>query len=141
MLNIHICTIPHKSQRYNTIGDYFWSRDGKRLDIMISDLGDSYKELCVAVHELAESMLCRLRGIEEPDIAKFDIEFEKTRTDPDAEPGDDPKAPYRKEHRFAENIERLFAAEFGLDWNQYEETINEVYNAHLKPDGYIGAGA
>jgi hypothetical protein len=36
-----------------------------------------------------------------------------------SEPGDDPRAPYYREHQFASGMERLMAAELGIDWQQY----------------------
>jgi hypothetical protein len=57
----------------------------------------------------------------------FDMAYEKTRPDgDDSEPGDSPDAPYRNEHFFATSIERLIAAEFGVDWMLYESHINEL---------------
>jgi hypothetical protein len=124
MLNITIKTIPHNEQRYETIGDYQELPNNKLL-VTVSDMGDTYKELLVAVHELCEYYVCRIRGIEEPDIAAFDKQYEVNRAEDDltSEPGDDPKAPYRREHRFAENIERQLCHELGLDWGEYEKTV------------------
>jgi len=45
----------------------------------------------------------------------FDIQFEG-----DGEPGDDPKAPYHRKHQWASRLERMFAAELGVDWGKYE---------------------
>jgi hypothetical protein len=42
----------------------------------------------------------------------------------DTEPGDDPRAPYHKQHVFAENIERLLAAELGVDWSAYDKEVS-----------------
>jgi hypothetical protein len=39
-------------------------------------------------------------------------------------PGDDPRAPYHKQHVFAENIERLLAAELGVDWSAYDKEVS-----------------
>lgn len=122
-LHVVIKAIPHSEQRYETVGDYVYN--GDRVYITVSDMGNRYKEAAVALHEFVEMMLCRLRGIEEPDIAAFDMQYEKNRDPLDltSEPGDDPQAPYRKEHRFAENIERLFVQEMGMDWHEYEKTV------------------
>ena len=69
-------------------------------------------EFCVALHETIEQHLCAKRGISNEDITAFDIKFEKEREHGkhgDNEPGFDPRAPYRKEHSFADKIERLVA--------------------------------
>ena len=125
MLNISIKTIPHKKHRYETVGDYF-DKDGK-THILVSDMNNEDYELLVAIHEILEQHLCKKRGIKEKDITKFDIAFEKRRAagkEPeDAEPGDHPNAPYRKEHFFATNIERTVALELGVNWAAYDDKV------------------
>lgn len=66
-----------------------------------------------------EAYICEKRGISEPDIMVFDIAFEKIPGNENKQPGDDKAAPYRKEHCLAENIERLYAAELGVLWSDY----------------------
>ena len=125
MLNIHIKTIPHKDQQYETIGDWRWDPIHNRLNIHVSDLNDTYKEYLVAIHELIECYLCFIRGISQQSVDEFDKQYEKMRSPDDttSEPGDDIRAPYRKEHFFATNIERMICHEMGIDWNDYEKTI------------------
>ena len=41
----------------------------------------------------------------------------------DAEPGNDPRAPYRNEHDFATTIEMLVAQKLGVKWSDYEKTV------------------
>src|SRR5207237_9118850 len=84
--------------------------------------------MLVAVHELVESMLTRYRGISEESIGSFDMAFEEKRERGlvRGEPGDAPDAPYRREHFFATNLERLLAAELGVDWPIYETYIDSL---------------
>ena len=125
-MNIHIQVIPHNEQTYDTVGDYFYLPNGD-LIICVSEMGDWRKEILVAFHELAESALCKHRDIPEPVIRKFDEAFERKRRKGNTdEPGDDPGAPYRKEHFFATSVERLLAAELKVDWKEYEETVNNL---------------
>jgi hypothetical protein len=42
------------------------------------------------------------------------------------EPGHDPKAPYNKEHIFAEKIERQIAEELGVDWEEYSRVVESL---------------
>lgn len=128
MLNIHIQTIKHSSQRYPTCGDWYYKNSGQDLYITVSELQDWRKEILVAVHELIEVMLCKDHGITQQDVDKFDIEFEKNRDPNDfiTEPGDDPKAPYFHEHFFATVIERLLAMQLKVDWKDYEKAISEL---------------
>ena len=46
---------------------------------------------------------------------RFQAELEGKLHPDDAEPGDDPRAPYRREHRFAMLMEMLMAHELGID--------------------------
>lgn len=125
-MKIVIETVPHKSQRYATCGDWFRDREGT-LHIKVSEeLGDKAASL-VALHELIEVLLCEDRGITQIAVDKFDVEFEDERAPGNTdEPGDDLRAPYRKEHFFATNIERLVAAELGVDWTMYDKAVNDL---------------
>ena len=132
MLAIFIDTIPHAEQRYPTVGDYFYpvtqsDHTPPYMEVKISELGNEDFEFCVAIHELIEAHLCRRRGISEDSITRFDRAYEAARQLGDySEPGDSPEAPYQREHRFATTIERLLADELGLDWLEYESTINRL---------------
>lgn len=124
---IHIHSIPHKFQDYNTVGNY------KKLstfvggwEFEISKMNIDY-EFLVLIHELVEWRLTQKRGIKLKDIDDFDIDFEKNRKPGNTdEPGFDKKCPYRKEHAFATRIEKLIAKELGVDWETYDDTINNL---------------
>lgn len=118
-------TIPHSSQRYDTVGDYF-NEDGTER-IIVSDMGDEDYEFLVAIHELAEQYLTKRRGITEASITAFDEEFERNRKEGNEdEPGDDPNAPYQNEHCLATSIERMMAAALGVKWKEYEDAVNAL---------------
>lgn len=125
-MKIIIETIRHEDQRYITVGDWFFEKDGT-LRIKVSDMKNWKYEFLVAYHELIEVMLCKDRKISQKSVDSFDINFEKEREQGkhglEDEPGDDPKAPYRKEHFFATNIERLTADELGVNWEKYNDTV------------------
>jgi len=125
-MKIIIGTVPHKNQRYETCGDWYTETDGA-IHIKVSDMGNDDYEFLVALHELCEYWLCNKRGIPEEKITAFDVQFERDRDKglhgEDEEPGDDPNAPYRREHFFATNIERMMAHELGVDWAEYNRTI------------------
>lgn len=77
----------------------------------------------VAVHEMVEAWICERRGIKEPDIKAFD------EANPDSDdPGTMPEAPYHKEHIFAECLERLVARELGVNWEEYDRTIEGLFS-------------
>lgn len=120
-MRINIQTIPHNTQRYDTVGDYWIDSDGI-WQIRVSEMSDWKKEFLVAIHELAELALITDRGINEEDIKSFDEEFEDKRTLGNFdEPGDEPTAPYVNEHCIATAIERLMCVELGLKWKEYEK--------------------
>lgn len=120
-MKIQIETIPHAEQRYETVGDWFRDKDGT-LHIKVSDMGNDKYALLVAIHELIEVSLCEHRGITQGQVDAFDMEFEANRKDGDeSEAGDDPAAPYGKEHRFATGIESLMASELDVNWKEYED--------------------
>jgi hypothetical protein len=126
-MKIQIETVPHDKHRYETVGDY-WEADDGVLHVRVSEMDDWRYVILVAVHEVIEMMLTRYRGISEEEISKFDIAFEmrKARSEESGEAGDHPAAPYRKEHFFATNVERLLAAELGVDWSVYERTVDAL---------------
>lgn len=125
-MNIIIETIPHKLQSYETVGDWRRDADGNLRIFVSREIGDKFA-LLVAIHELVEVALCEERGITCEQVDAFDHEYETNRKEGDeSEPGDHPEAPYRKEHFFATNIERLMAAEMGVDWKVYGETIMKL---------------
>jgi hypothetical protein len=124
-MKIHIETIPHREQRYDTVGDW-WLDEAGDLQIRVSDMsrgstGRRRMESLVAVHELIEALLCQFRGIADEDVTAFDTAF--VPSPENAEPGDDPLAPYREEHFFATTIERLLSTELRVDWLDYENAL------------------
>ena len=122
-MKIQLRTIPHSEQRYETVGDWENLPEGS-LRISVSDMGNDDYAFLVAIHELVEVWLCNKRGITDEAVSAFDIEYEKNRPEGDeSEPGDHPDAPYRKEHFFATNIERMIALELGVDWAQYDQKV------------------
>jgi len=134
-MNINVKTIPHNDHRYPTLGDYWFTGDDKQknggdLEVRVSDTGDWRMDFLIAVHEMVEVVLLKNKGVAEPDIMAFDQMFEKEREQglhtQDDEPGDDPRAPYLSEHRFAENIERQIALALGITWDQYADAIAEL---------------
>ncbi len=120
MFNCMISTVPAHTQRYDTIGDWWFRSDGTLLDIRISDCRDWKCEVLVAFHELIEAVLCQTRGISQNQVDAWD----KEHSDLD-EPGADPSAPYYNEHMFAEGLERQLCAELGLSWGMYSRILEE----------------
>ena len=140
--NAQILTIVHHAQRYETSGDW-QTVGGNDFKVTVSELGDWRMEALIGLHELIEAVLCKNAGISQESVDEFDKEFEHARdsysgTHPncftfrgtlendDAEPGDNVAAPYYKQHQLATGIERILAAELGVDWNDYEAAVNAL---------------
>ena len=126
-MKIEITIIPHKAQRYSTSGDWYFHNGIMKINV--SATGDWRMEMLVAVHELVEALVCTSRGITQHQVDAWDGAFEAARGNArptTGEPGDDPKAPYRREHRFAEKVERLLAKELGVDWRKYGKTLDKL---------------
>lgn len=125
-MKIEMITIPHDAQRYDTCGDWEIGKDGS-ISISVSDMGNEDYALLVALHELVEVWFCRKRGISQKSVDDFDIAYENARKDGDiSEPGDSTKAPYFLEHRFATKIERQVAAQLGVNWEEYDNAVNDL---------------
>jgi len=130
MFKVSIETIPHNNQRYETCGDWQFDHIHNRLIIKVSDLGDWKMEACLAFHEMIEAIRCESDGITEHQVDVWDSNFKG-----DGEPGDDPKAPYHKEHVEATRCERVMARQLGVDWEKYEKKLNSlVYKGVLNVD-------
>ncbi len=125
-MRITIETIAHEQQRYQTCGDWYYDEEGN-LTIRVSQLSDWRREALIAVHELVEVLLCKHDGVTQESVDIFDKQFEATRA-PDNfdEPGDDPSAPYVKQHCVATGIERLLAAQLGVNWKEYEKELDRL---------------
>jgi hypothetical protein len=132
--------IPYDKMRYPSAGDYHMVKipvdfnyiskfeDVEQIDI--ADLGDEKLELLVFLHEAIESILTREVGIDEQIIMDFDLAFEEERElglhSDTAEPGMDPRSPYREQHIIAEKCERAVAKLLKINWKEYEKKINEL---------------
>ncbi len=125
-MKINIETIPHDKQRYPTSGDY-WLDENQVLQVRVSDTGkDDYNAL-IAIHELIELTLAKSAGISFKIIDNFDKDFEQLRKPEDmTEPGDAPNSPYRKQHLIATGVEKILAAELGVDWKAYDDAVNNL---------------
>lgn len=125
---VTIQTIRHDKQRYDTAGDWLVTMNrltahqpSLNLDVRISSMQNWRHEALVAIHELIEALLCHHAGISQQAVDEFDMAH------PDApEPGDLADAPYRHQHAIASGIERLLAAELGVDWLEYEQAIEAL---------------
>jgi hypothetical protein len=120
-MRITIETILHEDQRYPTVGDWLFL-DPYHLLIRVSEMGDWRYEAAVAVHELVEAMLCKQDDVAEAVVDAFDMGFGSEH----GEPGDDPAAPYHRQHCFATAVERMFIAALGVPWAEYDAAVEKL---------------
>lgn len=104
--------VTKKFTRNNQLGDYY--KKGKTDFFEIKKLGNKDQEKLVFLHEFIEQWLTEREGIREEDIFAFDEAHPNC-----PEPGMLPDSPYRKQHIFAENIERIVAHEIGINFEEY----------------------
>lgn len=110
------CVAPEEMRlpAYREDGYGDWYFDAKTGDLHIkvagADVWDQEQAFLVALHELIEARLCFQSGVTQGSVDAFDGTFQG-----DGEPGDDPDAPYKNEHRKAILIEHLMAVFLGVE--------------------------
>lgn len=123
-MDITVKTVPHDTQRYETVGDWYFTDDNEHLMVIVSNMGNPLFEFLVGVHEQVEALLCLQAGISEENVSAFDIEFESKRVDGNIdEPGNDPNAPYHLQHLAATVIEKQIADALGVNWEEYDAAV------------------
>ena len=125
---IFVQTIMPSHQRYATVGDWINpSHPSGAAQIKVSDTGNPDYNFLLAFHELVEWYLCYRAGITQEEVDAFDQEWERHHVSAVSEPGDDPAAPYHRQHEFASVVERALAHHMGVNWNDYEDALNRAY--------------
>ena len=123
-LHIVIETIDHSKQRYPTVGDWQIDKAGN-LHIAVSRMSDRRYEFLIGMHEVIEAYLAIYAGVSPDAVDRFDKAYEaKRKPGDDSEPGDDPRAPYHREHVFASKVERLLAQELGVNSSVYDREVS-----------------
>src|SRR5574337_883641 len=113
-MKIIIETVPKEKIRNNQVGDYYYLENGT-LQINVADLGNEKFETLIALHEFIEERLTKWNGITEPEISKYDEDYERKReaglVPESSENGFASDCIYRKEHTIATAIEMMMAAD------------------------------
>ena len=113
--------LPQHELRNKQVGDYFTDAYHVR-QFEIALTGRYEFDILILIHELIEATLCRRRKILDSAIDEG-WDFIHPELD---EPGADPRAPYHKEHVFAEKIERMVCKELGFSWKAYSARIDKI---------------
>lgn len=115
MTRIIIEALPPEQMRLDAYketgcGDWFVNKANGDIHIRVAgpDVWDHEESFLVALHELIEARLCAKAGVVQGAVDAFDEKFTG-----EGEPGDDPAAPYQKQHRAACMIEHMTAIFLG----------------------------
>lgn len=121
-----IKTREFSEMRYPTCGDWLYN-EGGGIEVIVAEMNDRDSEFLVALHELVEAYLCRRAGVTDEEVTAFDKTFEAKRQPGNTdEPGDEPDAPYRQQHRTATLVEMIVADAAGVDWKKHEANVNAL---------------
>lgn len=125
-MNVTIKVIPESEQRSCVNGaDWFFDDTGD-LQVRVSPMSDWRREVLLGIHEAVEAIMCKHNGVIQESVDAFDLEYDKTHTF-DLNAGDDPAAPYVREHCFATAIERILCAELDVNWLAYDTELANSY--------------
>lgn len=125
-MNVSIKVIPDNEMRPMISGaDWYFDEHGD-LQVRVSPLSDWRREMLLAMHETTEAIMCMHNGVSQGAVDAFDIEFDKTHKS-DLNAGDDPRAPYVREHCLATAIERILCAELEVNWRDYDHELEAAY--------------
>jgi hypothetical protein len=127
-MNVNIQVIPRQQMRPEVDGADWWFDEHGDLQVRVCPMSDWRYEIALAFHEAFEGALCKNNGVTVAEVDRFDQEFDLTHpNEPDLNAGDDPKAPYRKEHNYSTIVDRLFIGACGLDFGEYDKELGETY--------------
>jgi hypothetical protein len=123
---VHVNTVPHDGQRYDTAGDWYtlpaFAHVPAHDVVTVSDMGDPDSEFLVALHELFEMHLCKRDGVTAQQVDEWDM-GKGSGLD---EPGAHPAAPYACQHELASCLERAAADLLGVDWDEHCARVDSL---------------
>ncbi len=127
-MNITIKIIPREAHRPEVDGcDWYYDEAGD-LQIRISPMSCEAYEHALILHELFEALACRHDGVTQKQVDDFDLAYDKAHpNEPDLGAGDDPEAPYHKQHNLATVVDRLFISSCGLKWADYDSELASIW--------------
>lgn len=125
-MNIVIKSAPQEKIRADQCGDW-WVFGPNDILVHVLETMSPESQFAVAIHELVEAYLCRKDGITDESVCRFDEQYEAERKEgkhnSHDEPGDDPRAPYRKQHSAATFAERAICHAVDINWDHHDQSI------------------
>lgn len=127
-MNVHLLINQPKDMRPEVDGaDWYFDEKGD-LIVKVCPMSSWKHEMLLATHEMVEALMCRSNGVTVKQVDEFDKRYDLEHpNETDVEAGDDPAAPYEREHCFATAIERVLCAEFGTKWRHYDDELKALY--------------
>lgn len=125
--------------RNNGVGDWFHDKDGV-IHLVVSNMGYPELESLVLGHEFDEATMCIKNGVTGEAVTAFDAQFKEGEYD---EAGNDPAAPYHKEHMAAMENEKRKCEVMGIDWDWYDGVLEQFLDTMMaeenenKPECFI----
>jgi hypothetical protein len=113
-MDIIIRIVPKEEQRYETAGDWQFHPTNGDLIIKVSKMSDWRYEMCVAIHELTEALLCKQNGVTEQQVDNWDFSHPEAGSN-----FNETGAPYEKEHYSACIPELILGKELGINYDEY----------------------
>lgn len=125
-MRITIAVIPEDQQRQEVSGcDWQFDNNGDVV-VLVSPLSDWRREVLLGFHEALEAVMCKQAGVTQKQVDDFDVEFDKTHPY-DLGAGDDPSAPYFRQHIAATAMEVILCQELGVSWYDYMKELADKY--------------
>ena len=128
MKDVIIKTVPNseiKKRKGFTGADWWFDPDGTIQIRVAEELPDWRERAALALHELAEILMCKHDGVTVEMVDDFDA-IHQENGEHGLNAGDEPDAPYRVQHTMATAIERVFAGHVGIDWKGYDERLGAI---------------
>ena len=117
-MKIIIKTTGQEEIRNQDVGDWYEHEGVKYIKVL--EMGNENYSFLIALHELLEQKFCEKDRVPEWKVTNFDANFRG-----EGEPGMNLKAPYRKQHIKATQIEALVCGYLGLSWKKYDDFITK----------------
>lgn len=124
-MNISIKVIkPNEHRPQITGADWYFDESGD-LHVRVTEMGNWKYEATLAIHEAIEAILCKAAGVTHQQVDAYDIPYEAIHSIK-CNAGDEPDAPYVRQHGFATAAERILATELGINWLAYDQAVEKL---------------
>ena len=113
--------------RWGILGDYE-DPHPELTKITVADTGIFLFNRLLAIHETIENTILRAKGIS---VGTVDALCDKKLAEVKMPDSSDEDSPIHDIHMFCDKIERMVAEYCGIDWNEYEKTLDKVLGIYI----------